>query len=124
MHMYHFHRYTHTALSVSYGTVYTCPMGRLQRWCMYLVVCDAVLVIIIIIIKNFLRIYMHIYIYIEIHTIHKWVWLFLDHLLALAQLTQILVPSKLVNHALVHKSIRFSSTPHEMYFCHCRFDLW
>ena len=50
MHMYHFHRYTHTALSVSYGTVYTCPMGRLQRWCMYLVVCDAVLVIIIIII--------------------------------------------------------------------------
>ena len=50
MHMYHFHRYTHTALSAAYGTVYTCPMGRLQRWCMYLVVCDAVLVIIIIII--------------------------------------------------------------------------
>ena len=49
MYMYHFQRYTHTALSVSYGTVYTCPMGRLQRWCMYLVVCDAVLVIIIII---------------------------------------------------------------------------
>ena len=46
MHMYHFHRYTHTALSAAYGTVYTCPMGRLQRWCMYLVVCDAVLVII------------------------------------------------------------------------------
>ena len=43
MHMYHFHRYTHTALSVSYGTVYTLPMGKLQRWCMYLFVCDAVL---------------------------------------------------------------------------------
>ena len=39
------YRYTHTALSASYGTVYTCPMGRLQRWCMYLIVCDAVLVI-------------------------------------------------------------------------------
>ena len=52
MHMYHFHRYTHTALSVSYGTVYTCPMGRLQRWCMYLVVCDVVLVIMIIIIME------------------------------------------------------------------------
>ena len=46
MHMYHFHRYTHTALSVAYGTVYTCLMGRFQRWCMYLVVCDAILVII------------------------------------------------------------------------------
>ena len=45
MHMYHFHRYTHTALSAAYGNVYTCPMGRLQRWCMYLVVCDAVLII-------------------------------------------------------------------------------
>ena len=52
MHMYHFHRYTHIALSVSYGTVYTCPMGRLQRCCMYLVVCDAVLVIIIIIMTS------------------------------------------------------------------------
>ena len=50
MHMYHFHRYTHTALSAAYGTIYTCPMGRLQRWCMYLVVCDAILVIIILII--------------------------------------------------------------------------
>ena len=50
MPMYHFHRYMHTALSAAYGTVYTYPMGRLQRWCMYLVVCDAVLVIIIIII--------------------------------------------------------------------------
>ena len=52
MHMYHFHRYTHTALSAAYGTVYTCPMGSLQRRYMYLVVCDAVLVIIIIIIIN------------------------------------------------------------------------
>ena len=33
----------HTALSAAYGTVYTCPMGRLQCWCLYLVVCDAVL---------------------------------------------------------------------------------
>ena len=23
--------------TVGYDTVYTCPIGRLQRWCMYLV---------------------------------------------------------------------------------------
>ena len=50
MPMCHFHQYTYTALSAAYGTVYTCPMGRLQHWCMYLVVRDAVLVIIMIII--------------------------------------------------------------------------
>ena len=38
-----------TTLSADYDTVYTCPMGRLQLsgWCMYLVVCDSVLDIII-----------------------------------------------------------------------------
>ena len=34
---------THTALSAGYDTVYSCQMGRLQRWCMYLVVFDTVL---------------------------------------------------------------------------------
>ena len=31
---------TPTALSADYGIVYTCHMGRLSRWYMYLVVCD------------------------------------------------------------------------------------
>ena len=39
---------TPTALSAGYGIVYKCPMGKLSRWYMYLVVYDSVLVIIII----------------------------------------------------------------------------
>ena len=66
MHMYHFNQYTHTALSAAYDTVYTCPMGRLQRWCMYLVVCDAVLVI-----KNNNNLMIvHQYIYMMIRLLH------------------------------------------------------